>query len=103
MVDLAIPIAGGFAVVLIRALKRHGEGSHRTLEDIQQNTFADIAAGGLITVGINAFGLALTGLELFHLDPTDFRIILAYSGITFALEGIKHIRKNILEPFPGKS
>lgn len=103
MVDLAIPVAAGLCVVLIRGVKRRLEGKRDLLEEIQANAFQDIPAGALIAIGISALVHGLLSVELFQLDSSDLKIILAFSGFMFLLEGTKYVQRNILEPFRGRS
>lgn len=99
MVDLAIPVAVGLCVVLIRGVKRRLEGKMQILEEIQTNAFSDISAGALIAIGMSALVHGLLSVEIFQLDSSDLRIILAFSGFMFILKGIKYIRNNVIGPF----
>jgi len=99
MVDLAIPLAAGLAVVIFRGLKRHREGSHRLIEDVQKNAFADMSAGALVSVGINAIVFAAVGVGIFPLEPFDLRLLLAVGGVFTGAEGTKQIHKNLFSQF----
>ncbi len=70
---------------------------------MQATAFSDISAGALIAIGTSALVYGLLNIEIFHLEPSDVRILLSLSGFTFILEGIKHVKRNILSQSLGSN
>ncbi|GEM_PF-4094300 len=96
MVEITIPLAVGIGIITLRAIKRQLEHRQKVLDELQDHAVEDVTAGVAIAIGINTIAYAAFNVELFGLEKSDLNLLLLISGALFILQGLKHVKRNIL-------
>ncbi|MBI5036594.1 hypothetical protein HZC09_04590 [Candidatus Micrarchaeota archaeon] len=94
MVEIAIPLLGGLAVVLLRAAKNKIE-KKKVSGELKKELTADLSAGAAITFGANSLLISLFKIQLFMFNESDVNLLLTIAGIYLILEGGSRVRQII--------